>query len=168
MPPDSTRRSRRGNRDEGPGRPESPVRFWAAIKSNPIAAAAIPAATLAALSGVWVAWYNASCQRGIEVRRSEQQLILEMLRADGPEQAARNLDFLLGTGLLTDPAQVARLDEFLKIRKPGGGPYLTGPEADRYWVEQLLVDSQRSIAKADAWLKAHPRESPTPGATSRP
>jgi hypothetical protein len=139
---------------------DTPPKWYASIV---VAAVIATSGGLFATAGsLWVSWYNAQLQRELEVRRSEQALILAMMNTGDPDKAARNLEFLVSTGLVADPALVTRLRHFLEARVPGGGPYLSGEQATRYWSDRLREDAQRLIAEGDAWMKAHPDESPTP------
>ncbi|MEM0989001.1 MAG: OmpA family protein [Pseudomonadota bacterium] len=83
----------------------------------------ILAAALAALSNAGIAYYNAEVDRQRQLHAAENARILQMLNVE-PEQAARNLDFLLQTGLITDPKLRAALSDYLAAREPGTGPSL--------------------------------------------
>jgi hypothetical protein len=68
-------------------------------------------------------------QRDLEDRKAEQSRILEMVKIGDPDKAAANLDFLLKSGLISDPSRASKLESFLKTRQPGTGPYLPSPVA---------------------------------------
>src|SRR5262249_54018393 len=60
------------------------------------------------------------------------------------EKAAANLEFLLKSGLITDPTLSGKIHEYLATRKPGSGPALP-PASGRVAFEQspLLSESLR-------------------------
>ena len=84
---------------------------------------AVFAAALAAASNAWIAFYNSEIGRRDQVLAAENARILQMLKAD-PEQAARNLEFLIETNLITDNQLRADLRRFLDTHEPGAGPSL--------------------------------------------
>jgi N-acetyl-anhydromuramyl-L-alanine amidase AmpD len=90
---------------------------------NPLVVA-IMAAAIAALGNTIVTMTNGKFQRELEDQKSEQSRILEMIKTGDPEKAAENLQFLLDSGLISQPDLVTRLSNFLKNRKPGSGPTL--------------------------------------------
>jgi hypothetical protein len=101
---------------------------------------AILAGAVAASGNAVVAWVNGTLQRDLESRKRDAEIrleaskaettrILEMIKTGDAESAARNLEFLLKTGLVTDPERVPRLTEFLASRAPGSGPSLPAPGA---------------------------------------
>ena len=96
---------------------------------------AIFAAAVAAFGNALVTVVNGNLQRdlegtrhiaGINIERSkaESTRILEMIKTGDTEKAAGNLEFLLKSGLVSDPTLIAKLDGFLKSRVPGRGPSL--------------------------------------------
>jgi hypothetical protein len=98
---------------------------------------AIFTAALAALGNIVLAFVNGSLQRDsddlrarqgriLEKSKSEATLVLEMIKTDA-DKAAINLEFLVDSGLLTDPEQTERIKRYLKERKPGQGPSLPSP-----------------------------------------
>ena len=101
---------------------------------NPLVLAII-ATAVAATGNAAVSVVNGYFQRDLEDRKSSAELalersksestrIVEMIKTGDPERAAKNLEFLLNSGLLADPALTAKLAEFLKQRSPGAGPVL--------------------------------------------
>jgi hypothetical protein len=94
--------------------------------SSPLVVA-ILAATLAGIGNAVIAIVNGNLQRDLEDRKAEQARILEMIKTGDADKAAANLDFLLQSGLISDPVRAAKLQTFLKSRKPGTGPNLPSP-----------------------------------------
>jgi hypothetical protein len=94
--------------------------------SNPLTIA-ILTATAAAVGNIILSFSNGLMQRDLEQRKSESALILEMLKTSDADSAAANLQFLVDSGLLTDPQQVRRLRAYLRDRKPGQGVALPSP-----------------------------------------
>jgi len=88
---------------------------------------AIMVATLAGVGNAAVTFVNSVLQRQLEDLKSEQLRILEMIKTGDPDNAARNLDFLLKAGLISNPEVTSRLRKFLDERKPGSGPALPSP-----------------------------------------
>lgn len=97
----------------------------------------ILAASLAAASSAWIAYYNAEVNRAQHRRAAENARILQMLNAD-TEQAASNLQFLLDTELVTDPQLRASIQAYLQSREPGQGPSLALPPPTPAENNQLL------------------------------
>ena len=85
---------------------------------------AIIAAAVAALGNAAVALTVGLMQRQLEEEKAEQQRILEMIKTGNTETAAKNLEFLVKVGLVTNKIQRDKLAEFLKTRQPGEGPAL--------------------------------------------
>jgi hypothetical protein len=102
-----------------------PTSFGSLIRS-PVVAAGVFAA-LATLAGAFLTYLNAVGQRETDRLRLETQTILEMVKTGDPDQAARNLDFLVNSGLVQSRALQIRT--FLMMRRPDGGPNL--PEAKK-------------------------------------
>jgi len=90
---------------------------------NPLVLA-ILAATIAACGNAVVTVVNGSLQRRLEDQRSEQARILEMIKTGDPDKAAKNLEFLLEAGLISDSQIQTELRKYLAERKPGSGPTL--------------------------------------------
>lgn len=99
---------------------------------------AIFAAAAAAAGNAVVAVVNGSLQRALEDKKrsaeivlerskAESSRILEMIKTGDPERAASNLEFLLQSGLISDPVLSSKVETFLKQRKPGTGPSLPSP-----------------------------------------
>ena len=84
---------------------------------------AVLAATIAAGSGIYVAWYNASEQRKVEREKMDSSMILQALNGS-PDQAAHNLEFLLSTKLLTSVEHEGRIQGYLSSRISGTGASL--------------------------------------------
>ena len=85
---------------------------------------AVAAAAIAAAGNGYVAYTNGISQRELEDRKSEQARIQEMIKTGDPDTAARNLQFLVDSGLIADPDRVAALKQYLRGRKPGSGAVL--------------------------------------------
>ncbi|KDB10269.1 hypothetical protein LIG30_0798 [Burkholderia sp. lig30] len=85
---------------------------------------AILAAAAAAGGNAILAYTNAHLQRAADSQKSEQARILEMIKTDNPDKAAENLQFLLDSGLISEPSTVAKLSTYLKNRKQGSGAAL--------------------------------------------
>jgi hypothetical protein len=85
---------------------------------------AILAATAAAVGNAVVAVVNGAQQVALEDSKAESTRILEMTKTGDPETAARNLDFLLHSGLIANLDRVKRVTAFLASRAPGAGPAL--------------------------------------------
>ncbi len=88
---------------------------------------AILAATAAAAGNAVVAVVNGVQQVALEDSKAESTRILEMTKTGDPETAARNLDFLLHSGLIANPDRVKKVTAFLANRAPGAGPSLPAP-----------------------------------------
>lgn len=93
---------------------------------------AVFAAAAAALGNAGVTLVNGALQRDLESRKQEAELrveetkaesgrLLEMIKTDSMEAAAKNLTFLLDTGLVTDEKRAAKIREFVATR---GAPVL--------------------------------------------
>ena len=102
------------------------------------------AAALAAASNAWIAFYNSEVNRRDQNLAAENARILQMLKAD-PEQAARNLEFLIDTNLITDAALRKNVRAYLATRKPGVGPSLAPPPSPGSH-EQLLEGLSEALA----------------------
>jgi len=99
---------------------------------------AIFATAVAAAGNAVVTVVNGHLQRDLDARKrdaeiqlekskSESSRILEMIKTGETEKAAGNLEFLLKSGLVTDPELTAKLNDFLQKRMPGSGPSLPSP-----------------------------------------
>ena len=120
---------------------EQPASPW----SNPLVLA-ILAAAIAAVGNAVVATVNGRMQRRLEVTKREAELaleatksewmrILEMIKTGGTESAAKNLEFLIESGLVAGTERAAKLREYLEARKPGFGPSLPAASS-RFGFEQ--------------------------------
>src|SRR5262249_8926822 len=94
------------------------------------AIAGVGNAGVAALNG----WYQRDldgskrdAERALEENKAESTRALEMIKTGDTETAAKQLAFLLDTGLVTEPIRVGNLREFLAHRRPGTGPALPSP-----------------------------------------
>src|SRR5262249_17868296 len=94
------------------------------------AIAGVGNAGVAALNG----WYQRDldgskrdAERALEENKAESTRVLEMIKTGDTETAAKNIAFLLDTGLVTEPIRVGKLREFLANRRPGTGPSLPAP-----------------------------------------
>lgn len=121
---------------------------------------AILAATAAAVGNAVVAVVNGTQQVALENSKAESTRILEMTKTGDPETAARNLDFLLHSGLINDPDRVKKVTAFLATRAPGAGPSLPAPngrvtfepsdvmsEGMKQGLEKLMQDYVASLDK---------------------
>lgn len=108
-------------------RAEMSVSRW----NNPLAIA-IFAAAIAAAGNSIVARLNGMAQMDLEGQKAEQTRILEMIKADHPDRAAENLDFLLRAGLIRDELIRNDIASFLATREIGRGPSLPSSINDRY------------------------------------
>ena len=78
----------------------------------------------------------------LERSKAESSRILEMIKTGDIEKAAKNLDFLLQAGLVTDDAIVKKLAYYLDKRPPGTGPSLPATDS------RFTVDSPASFDPA--------------------
>jgi len=121
---------------------------------------AILAAAIAAAGNAAVTVVNGRLQRDLEGKKRDAEIalekskaessrILEMIKTGDTETAARNLEFLVKTGLVTDPERLAKLTEFLQKRSPGGGPALPAPNARLAFetTDALTASVQASLQK---------------------
>jgi hypothetical protein len=111
--------------------------------SNPLvvgifaaAVAGIFSAAVALLNG----WQEADLTKAkaketqrAEETRSEGDRILEMIKTGDTANAARNLKFLIDTGLIAEPSRVKQIEAYLQ--KPGSIPVLPAANG-RYTIEQ--------------------------------
>jgi len=72
-----------------------------------------------------VALLNGTSQHENELVKADQALILEAIKANNPDKAATNLNFLVETALIAEPKRREELRTYLKQRKPGEGPVLS-------------------------------------------
>jgi hypothetical protein len=93
---------------------------------SPLVVAILAAAGAAFGNGI-VAVVNGTQQISLENSKAESTRILEMIKTGDSEAAARNLDFLLHSGLITDPNRIEKVTAFLRDRAPGAGPSLPAP-----------------------------------------
>jgi hypothetical protein len=121
---------------------------------NPLVVAILAAAVAAAGNAI-VASVNGSAQRVLEEGRAESARILEMIKTGDPEAAARNLQFLVDTGLIVDPDRLRKLTAFLETREAGSGPALPASGGGGIQFEQTkeLTQSLKDALEAD--LKAY-------------
>lgn len=91
---------------------------------NPLTVAVFAAAVAAAGNAV-VAYVNGQGQTKLELNKSEQARIFEMIKTGDPDKAAANLSFLLDAGLITDGALRSDLSKYLRDREPGTGAALS-------------------------------------------
>lgn len=111
--------------------------------SNPLvvgifaaAVAGVFSAAVALLNG-WqeadLAKAKATQSQRAEETRSEGDRILEMIKTGDTGNAARNLKFLIDTGLIAEPSRVKQIEAYLE--KPGSIPVLPAANG-RYTIEQ--------------------------------
>lgn len=115
---------------------------------------AICAAALAALGNLLVTFFNGRTQLKLETSKAESTRILEMIKTGDTEAAAKNLEFLLGAGLVVEKDQATSLREYLDRRQPGKGPSLPSP--GRFAFEattDLTADIQTELqGKLEAYI----------------
>jgi hypothetical protein len=117
--------------------------------SNPLVLS-ILAAALAAGSNAAVTLLNGYLQRNNEEAKAESTRILEMIKTDDPDHAARNLEFLVKAGLVTEPGRLAHLKLFLDSRKPGEGPSLPASTPQFHFERsEYLTSSDQNRIQAD-------------------
>jgi hypothetical protein len=116
---------------------------------------AIFAAAAAAAGNAVVAVVNGSSQRALEDKKSsaefelerskaESTRILEMIKTGDPERAAANLEFLLESGLISEPRLSSNVAAFLHKRNPGTGPSLPSPSGRlAFEKSELLTESMQ-------------------------
>jgi hypothetical protein len=90
---------------------------------------AILTAALAAGGNATLSYLGARQQHGLETLKAEGARILEMIKTDDTEQAARNLAFLVDTGLVENQQIRDKLGAFLKTRTPENSPSLPSPSS---------------------------------------
>ncbi|HXO73309.1 MAG TPA: hypothetical protein VN838_30500 [Bradyrhizobium sp.] len=92
---------------------------------------------------------NGTQQVSLENSKAESTRILEMIKTGNSEAAARNLDFLLRSGLITDPERVDKVAAFLRNLPPGAGPSLPAPSGTEALSEGVKQSLQDYIANLD-------------------
>lgn len=113
--------------------------------TNPLVLA-ILAAAVAAFGNAGVATVNGVMQRKLETAKREAELaleatkaestrILEVIKTGDTEKAAKNLQFLVDTGLVAGAERAGRLRDYLEKRTPGSGPSLPA-SSPRFGFEQ--------------------------------
>jgi len=83
---------------------------------------AVLAGMVGLLGNAFVAFLNSSHERELERQKSEAALILQALKTDNPDKAAKNLEFLVDTGLITN--QETSIRQYLANREKGQGASL--------------------------------------------
>jgi hypothetical protein len=91
------------------------ARLW-----NPLAIAVLGAAIAAAGSAL-VSWENGRANLELETFKTESARVFEVVKTGNPDTAARNLQFLLETGLIQNTKTVANLRNYLGARRQGEG-----------------------------------------------
>jgi hypothetical protein len=103
---------------------------------------AILAATAAAVGNAVVAVVNGGQQVALEDSKAESARILEMTKTGDTEAAARNLEFLLRSGLIANTDRAKKVTAFLATRTPGTGPSLPAPSGKvAFEASENLTDS---------------------------
>jgi murein L,D-transpeptidase YcbB/YkuD len=87
---------------------------------NPLAIAIFGAA-IAAAGSAYVAWQNNGANLELEKFRAEAARIFEIIKTGNPDEAAKNLKFLIDSGLIQNQATVENLRQYLNNRKAGEG-----------------------------------------------
>jgi hypothetical protein len=90
-------------------------RWW-----NPLAIA-IMGASIAAAGSAFVSWQNSKAGLEVETLKAESARIFEVVKTGDPDSAAKNLEFLLSTGLIQNSATAANISAYLSKRKEGEG-----------------------------------------------
>src|SRR5262245_26426507 len=135
---------------------------------NPLVVA-IFAAAVAALGNAIVTMVNGRSQRqlesskrdaerALEESKAESARILEMIKTSDTETAAKNLAFLLDTGLVIGPDRATKLRDFLDHRQPGTGPLLPAPTGFSFEATEALTPSiqnqlQKQLEEYNAYLE---------------
>ena len=91
------------------------ARLW-----NPLAIAILGAA-VAAAGNAYVSLQNSKSSLEVETLKAEFARIFELVKTGDPDIAAKNLRFLLDTGLIQTETTVASLRKYLDQRKAGEG-----------------------------------------------
>jgi hypothetical protein len=126
---------------------------------NPLTVA-IFAAAIAGLGNAGIAALNGYLQRdlestkrdaerALEENKAESTRILEMIKTGNTETAAKNIEFLLETGLVAEGNRVTRLQAFLANRQPGSGPSLPAPARFGFEPGGALTQSVRTELQAN-------------------
>jgi|SRR6516162_555581 hypothetical protein len=89
------------------------ARLW-----NPIAIAILGAA-IAAGGSAFVSWQNNTANLELERLRKESARILEVVKTGDLDSAAKNLEFLLSTGLIQSSLIARSVADYLSKRKAG-------------------------------------------------
>lgn len=114
---------------------------------NPVIVAII-AALLGFLGNVVATYFQGRNALTLEREKQQGALVIESIKTGNPDNAARNLEFLIEAGLLRDPD--SRIRQYLN--KKGSAPVLPAALFERVIgqpIDQLLPDdSYRSIASA--------------------
>jgi hypothetical protein len=137
------------------------ARVW-----NPLAIA-ILGASIAALGSAYVSWENNAGTLQVEKIKAESARILEVVKTGDPDKAAKNLEFLLSTGLIQDPSTANSVAAYLANRNKGEGFAL--PASDPFRVKGLLYEMEvedaeraklRECEVALAWAQVRGDEVP--------
>jgi hypothetical protein len=108
---------------------------------NPLVLA-ILAATIAASGNAAVVWLTGKTTLALEESKAEAARILEVIKTGDPDKAAKNLEFLVEAGLITEQNRRIQLREYLQKRKPGEGPQLPLAERLRLPVAETFEEAQ--------------------------
>jgi hypothetical protein len=120
--------------------------------SSPLVVA-ILAAAVAGISNAAVTMVNGRVQdqierekaektRTLEEAKAEATRILEMIKTGDAELAAKNLEFLVKTGLIVDERRVSKLNAYLESRTPGSGPSLPAPSGTDHKITPHPPDAE--------------------------
>jgi hypothetical protein len=118
---------------------------------------AVFAAAIAGVGNAGVAALNGWLQRDLESRKrdaervleetkAESSRVLEMIKTGDTEIAAKNIQFLLETGLVAEVGRANRLREYLANRKPGTGPALPAPTQSGFGSAEVCGDSLEAVS----------------------
>jgi hypothetical protein len=84
---------------------------------------------------------KAAAIRNLEEAKSDNEMILQMIKTGDIDKAVANLKFLISARLIRDPDRVKNIQTFLADRTPGSGPVLPATGSSR-----LSFDEKASIA----------------------
>jgi len=124
-------------------------RWW-----NPLAIA-IMGASIAAAGSALVSWQNSRASLAVESLKAESARIFEVVKTGDPDTAARNLEFLLRTGLIQNSVTVAKISAYLSTRKGGEGIAL--PTLIRAIENKASCDGEIARLKYNVSISSLPR-----------
>jgi hypothetical protein len=93
-------------------------------------------------------------ERKLEESKAESSRVLEMIKTGDTETAAKNITFLLETGLIAETHRANKLREFLVNRKPGTGPSLPAPAQFGFGPVEGCSDPSEALSSSRGPLQA--------------